>query len=94
MANKNEVTPQAQLAALGYILIVVSMITAIILRNGANVDAWMRVIIYTLISTISVYAINCTVVGSCHLYAWVVGYLMVLMGLMVITGLIFSILKN
>jgi uncharacterized membrane protein len=93
--TKSEVviSPQARLAALGYSLIVIAMIVMIIISNGEKGVAIARLATYIIISIISIYAVNCTVVGSCNLYAWIVGYLMIIMGLVVVTTLITTLYR-
>jgi len=95
MPKKNELTPQAKLAALGYILVTISMIIIAILTADSKTLKYflIRITTYIVIAVISVYAINCTVVGSCHMYAWVIGYISVVMGTIVMVSLILGLGK-
>lgn len=89
------ITPQAKIAAIGYILVWIAMIVTLSISPFVkDVTSWVRVLFYIVISVISVYALNCTIVGSCHLYAWIVGYVMVIMGILVILSLLFNLAKN
>jgi hypothetical protein len=89
------ITPQAKIAAIGYILVWIAMIVTLLISPFVkDVTSWVRVLFYIVISVISVYALNCTIVGSCHLYAWIVGYVMVIMGILVILSLLFNLAKN
>lgn len=89
------VTPPAKIAAIGYILVWIAMIVTLTMSPYVkDITSWLRIFFYIIISIISIYALNCTIVGSCHLYAWIVGYIMVIMGIMVVMSLMFSLAKN
>lgn len=93
VSKKKELTPQAKLAALGYILVTISMIlVAVLTADSKTVKIFVtRIISYIVIAAISVYAINCTVVGSCHMYAWIIGYISIVMGTILMVSLIIGL---
>lgn len=89
------ITPQAKIAAIGYILVWIAMIiTLTVSPYVKDLTSWLRILFHIIISIISVYALNCAIVGSCHMYAWIVGYIMVIMGIMVVMSLMFNLAKN
>lgn len=82
---------QANIAALGFSVLALSLIVGFILNgNRAMLTEFLfRVGMFVVISTISVYAINCTIVGSCHLFAWVLGYVIAVFGTTAVVASLF-----
>lgn len=70
----NNLAPQTKLAALGMSILFLSMIIGIIQNIGKMpVSAYAIPIILFLISAfLSLYGLNCTVVGNCNVWAWAV----------------------
>lgn len=90
----SRLSPQAKLATIGYLLVTISMIivaTLLVKDRSVLMQFVSRIIAYVVLAIISIYAINCTVVGSCNLYAWVLGYLSVTIGTVAVISLILGL---
>ncbi len=77
----SKLSQQALVAIIGYIIIAVAMLVSFM--NGTKEmlgSLLFRFAVFCLMAALSVYVINCTVVGSCHLYAWVMGYAIAVFG--------------
>ena len=72
--------PQTKLALTGYgILLLVQ--AGLFLSPTNTTKTWAAAIsgfiFFALFSVLSLYVINCTVVGHCEVYAWIISYLLV-----------------
>jgi MFS family permease len=78
--------PQAKVVFIAFIVMAISMIGHVLvgLRPlSLPIAAWLiigllYIIFYALMLALSTYVVNCTVVGNCTVYAWIVaGYISV-----------------
>lgn len=89
-----KITPQARLYALGYFLIFFSMLVIMIYKKQFSLMTVMFVIINFVVFFLSVYVINCTVAGQCHLYAWIMAYAIIIFSIVATINSIYLISKN
>ena len=86
--NQNIViVPQTKIAFIGYVLLAVAIIAMMIQDKGENMLPKMTIpvfVTYILMSALGLYVINCTVLGHCNLYAWIMGYVMVVIGVLAV----------
>jgi hypothetical protein len=70
----NNLAPQTKLAAIGMTVLLLSMIIGAIQKIGkAPVFTYiLPIILFLITSCLSLYGLNCTVVGSCNIWAWIV----------------------
>ena len=73
------IVPQTKVALIGYLILLVGMLVATFFSKS-NVATIGSTIIFVLISALSLYILNCTVLGHCIVYAWVMAILVVIMG--------------
>jgi len=78
--------PQAKIVFIAFIVMAISMLGHVMIGLhplALPIAAWLiigliYVIFYGLMLALSTYVVNCTVVGNCTVYAWIVaGYLSV-----------------
>lgn len=76
------IAPQTKIAFIGYLLIILAKLL-IAFQSKVNINSLhiLFLVAYLIVITISLYAINCTILGSCHTYAWIVSYLILGFGL-------------
>ncbi len=95
LARANEsISPQAKLFSLGYLMLFVSMIMTVIIKKTFNTTIMLAVFVNVVVFIISVYVVNCTVTGGCNIYAWVVAYILIVLGVFSSIGTILVISKN
>ena len=82
------IVPQTKIAFIGYLLILVSMIVS--QATGGSKQPWSipLLILYVVLATLGLYVINCTVLGHCNLYAWIMGYVLVVLGAVAVISLL------
>jgi hypothetical protein len=84
--NKGEliIAPQTKIAFIGYILILLSKII-FTLQNPSNTKNLIPfILMFVLSATLGLYVLNCTIVGQCHVYAWIVSYIVAIFGMLMI----------
>lgn len=91
---QNNLVPQAKLFAIGYLLLFVSMLMVIIVKKMFTKEVMLSIVFNVIVFALSVYVVNCTVTGSCHLYAWIVAYALVVLGVFASISTFFVISKN
>lgn len=69
-----DLSPQAKIYSLGYLLIFSSLLIMMIAKKSYGLFTALYIVINAIVFFLSVYVINCTVVGQCHLYAWIMSY--------------------
>ena len=85
-----EIVPQTKIAFAGYILLLVAQIVYMI-QNPNMITAFLpNVIGFLLVAILGLYVINCSVIGHCDLYAWIMGYLVAAVAVIVIVALIYK----
>jgi hypothetical protein len=86
MEFTSNIAPQTKVAIIGFILILFAKILYMI-QNTKSAKTFIPILfIYLITAALSLYVINCTVVGKCYIYAWIVSYIAAIFGI----GLIFS----
>lgn len=88
LALYQNLVPQAKLAFIGYVLVLLSMIVAA--SYSWSSEKLVNILFYVIIGILGIYVTNCTVVGQCNLYAWVNGYLLLAVGIFTIIYLVFG----
>lgn len=88
------IVPQTKIAFIGYVLLTVAMIIYVIQSPQIGIAFIPNIILYVIIYLIALYVINCTVVGKCNLYAWIVSYVVVVLGILSIVGLVMALTKR
>lgn len=70
----NNLAPQTKVAAIGMSILLLSMIVGIIQNLGkVPVSSYIYpVILFLITGCLSLYSLNCTVVGNCNIWAWIV----------------------
>lgn len=87
------IVPQTKVAFIGYLLLIIVMITGITIEKRWNATSLIHVFVYVLICGIALYATNCTVVGKCNMYAWIISSAIAFIGLLGAIGSIMMIHK-
>jgi len=87
------VVPQTKVAFVGYVLLTLVMVLHMLKNPGASMQYLPNLVVYVIIFLISLYVINCTVVGKCNLYAWIVSYVVVVLGILAVVGVILALAK-
>lgn len=90
----DKLAPQAKLYAIGYFLIFFSMLMIMIYKKQFSSTTVMFVLINVVVFFLSVYVINCTVAGQCHLYAWIMSYAIIIFSIIATINSIYLISKN
>lgn len=89
-----QIAPQTKLYFVGYILLFISMLLTIIYKKLFSTVSYSVVFINLVVFVISLYVINCTVIGHCNLYAWIVAYVFIVFGLFTSIITLFNLYKN
>ena len=75
------IVPQTKIAFIGYVLLAVAKVVMMLQDKGQISSVSLLVFVaYILVAALGLYVINCTVLGHCNLYAWIVGYVLVVIG--------------
>jgi len=85
------IAPQTKIALMGYILILISKIIFLIKNPDSGFIPF--VILYILTAALGLYVLNCTVVGKCHIYAWLVSYIVSIVGMFFIVWLLYGFIN-
>lgn len=72
--NKTPIALQTKLAALSYIILLLVMIIVANMTNTQN-DYTLNIMLFIIVSIVTLYTINCIVTGKCNLYAWFFAYI-------------------
>ena len=86
---------QTELALIGYGLMFISILAITISSKmkGVPINVTTNLVLMTLTIPLTLYIINCTVVGGCVLYAWIHAYVALAMGIMMSIGAIFVVVS-
>jgi hypothetical protein len=88
------IVQQTKLAGVGYLLLFGSSILVYMTSdNRIKGRVLANIISMLIIIPVSLYAVNCSVVGGCNLYAWIMSYIVVTYGVLLLLLILFSILK-
>ena len=86
------IVPQTKIAFAGYLLLFVAQIVYM-LRNPDKAAAFLPNLIgFIIIAILGLYVINCSVVGHCNTYAWVMGYLVAAVAVVTIVMIIYKLI--
>jgi hypothetical protein len=88
------VVPQTKIAFIGYILLFVAMVVVAVNKPDTFVAFLPNMVVFLVVAALGLYVINCTVVGKCNLYAWIVSYIVVVLGIFGIAGIIMSLARK
>jgi len=90
------IAPQTKIALIGYALLLIAQIMRVSSNNDdKNTTQYITgIVIFAVIAALGLYVTNCAVFGHCYLYAWIVGYSVVAMGLASICLIIYSMMKK
>lgn len=88
------ISTQAKLAVMGYLLVLTSTVLTAIYTKGVTLRLVVSSMFFILISALSVYVLNCTVTGKCILYAWIMGWIIVVLGMMTVFSAVAILMKN
>lgn len=85
------IVPQTKIAFIGYVLLLVAKIAAMMYSKDVSPMSILWLALFIVFAMLGLYVINCTVLGKCNLYAWIVGYVVAIIGIIavlsVVTGL-------
>ncbi len=84
---------QTKIATLGYLMVVVSHVI-IVVSLVKQPSIGLRYIVFLLLIPLSLYIVNCTVVGKCDLYAYIYSSLVFIWGLFLLFAVLFFLLSN
>jgi hypothetical protein len=71
------VAPQTIIAFWGYVLLLIAMVIALFVGKKPITTGVISTVVYVGVAILSLYVLNCTVVGSCHVYAWIMSYVII-----------------
>jgi hypothetical protein len=92
--QKIVIAPQTKIAMMGYILIIVAQV-AYLMQKPEHAKAFVPMLLsFVVVAAVGLYVTNCTVVGNCQVYAWIVGYLICIIGIFALFTLIYMMMKN
>lgn len=92
--RKSLLAPQTQLFVLGYLLLIANMFILMVGKNQFNSTTFLTIFFVIITFVISTYVVNCTVVGQCHIYAWIVAYAMVILSVVSVINSLYILQKN
>lgn len=88
--NKNfMIAKQTKIAFLGFILLFVALILSII-QTPDRANFIPAILIFIVSASVALYNLNCTIVGDCNVYAWIMSSIITIMG----SGLILFLIYN
>jgi hypothetical protein len=85
------IVPQTKIAFIGYLLLLVAQVIMMYTNQTSfNKQSTLFFIVYILAATLGLYVINCTVLGKCNLYAWIMGYVLLILGIIVVLSIVYK----
>ncbi len=87
------IVPQTKIAFIGFALLTIALIVSMIQNPELSGRFLINLIVNIATFVLALYVINCTVLGKCNMYAWIVSYIAVVLGIVSIVGLIFVLTK-
>lgn len=90
-AVSTKIVPQAKVAFVGYMLLFVVMAVQIFTQSNVGGAQILYLLAYLVTAFIVVYGINCTVLGKCNMYAWIIAYILIITGLIGLIGMIMAL---
>ena len=77
---------QTLLALVGYIGVFIGSILALASMGVSPIYTVSQSIMWLVNAAIFLYALNCSVVGKCNIYAWIIGYIALGVGIVALVG--------
>lgn len=78
------VAPQTVIAFWGYVLLLIAMVISLFVGGKPLTAGVVSTIVYVGVAILSLYVLNCTVVGKCNVYAWIMSYVIVSIAVVVL----------
>ena len=78
------VAPQTVIAFWGYVILLIAMVISLFVGGKPLTPGIVSTIVYIGVAILSLYVLNCTVVGSCNVYAWIMSYVVVSIAVIVL----------
>ncbi len=87
-----KIVAQTKVAFVGYMLLLIAQIVYIVQKPDAIKVFIPNLLGFAVVAILGLYVINCSVLGSCNMYAWIMGYIIAVIGVVVVIGLIYKML--
>jgi len=87
-----QIVPQTKVAFIGYVILLVAQIVYLAQRPQSIKTFLPNLIGFIIIAILGLYVVNCSVVGHCNMYAWIVGYLVVALGIVAVVAIMYKLL--
>jgi hypothetical protein len=87
------IVPQTKVAFIGFSLLTIALVVSMVQNPKISGRYIINIIVNIATFALALYVINCTVLGRCNMYAWIVSYIAVALGIVSIVGLIFALTK-
>lgn len=82
---ERNLAPQTKLAAVSYAILLLAML----FTNTQNNESYItNIVVFAIVSLLSLYTINCVVKGTCNVYAWIFAYVVLANAILVLLFLI------
>lgn len=83
------IVPQTKIAFIGYVLLIVAKVIMMLQDKGPMHPMALTFFgVFVVIASLGLYVINCTVLGHCNLYAWIMGYVVFVIGILAVVTLV------
>jgi hypothetical protein len=91
--KKWQVAPQTKIAFIGFVLLILSMVISMMQNPKLGSQFVLNLVVNIASFVLALYVINCTVLGKCNMYAWIISYVAVVLGIISIVGLILALTR-
>ena len=88
------VVPQTKIAFIGFCLSILATFVFMIVQKMGLGKMVIALTLNVLLAILSLYVINCTDVGKCNLYAWIVGYIVLTLGVFAVITLMMKMMSG
>jgi len=85
------IVPQTKIAFIGYVMLTIAMIAGQYSSQSPVPMSPMFIVMFAVLAVLGLYVINCTVLGKCNLYAWIVGYVLVVIGALSVLSVVMKL---
>lgn len=85
-----QIVTQTKIAFGGYALLLGAQLIFAFQNPSLAKKYLINMVGFALVAALGLYVINCSVVGHCDLYAWIVGYLIGAIGVVAVVMLLFK----
>lgn len=87
------IVTQTKIAFVGYLLLIIAQVVYLI-QSPTSLKAFLPNLVgFTVLAVLGLYVINCSVLGSCHLYAWIMGYIIAVIGVVAAIAVVYKLLR-